>query len=191
MDIQRPISKQPIPKHAERVFRGKIFEVWQWEQQLFDGSLVVFEKLKRDDTVNVLPVVQGKILLTEQEQPGMEPFIGAAGGRIDEGETPLEAAERELLEETGHEADEFVLWDAVQQYDKIDWAIYTFVARGCRKVADLRLDSGEKIRLRPVTFDEFLEIVATDRYRDGEIALKIFRGRNSPETIERWRELFR
>lgn len=50
-------------------------------------------------TFVVFPVLpDGRILLTEQEQPGREPFIGACGGRIDEGEDALTAAKRELLE---------------------------------------------------------------------------------------------
>jgi 8-oxo-dGTP pyrophosphatase MutT (NUDIX family) len=44
----------------------------------------------------VLP--DGRIILTEQEQPGKEPFIAACGGRVDEGEEILTAAKRELLD---------------------------------------------------------------------------------------------
>src|SRR3989338_338565 len=113
MDIQRPQSKQPIPPHAKRVFQGVIFDVYQWEQEMFDGTRAIFEKLKRPDTVVVFPVLpDGKIILTEQEQPGKKPFIGATGGRIDEGEEVLAAARRDLLEESGYEASEFILWGA-------------------------------------------------------------------------------
>jgi 8-oxo-dGTP pyrophosphatase MutT (NUDIX family) len=67
------------------------------------------------------------------------------------GEDILTAAKRELLEESGYEADEFVLWDAQHPVIKIDWVVYTFVAKGLRKVADLRLDGGERITPRPVS----------------------------------------
>ena len=46
MEIQRPKSKQPIPENAKRVFKGIIFDVYQWEQELYNGSKAVFEKLK-------------------------------------------------------------------------------------------------------------------------------------------------
>lgn len=88
MEIPRPKSKQPIPDHAKKVFSGVLFDTYQWEQKMYDGSTAVFEKLKRPDTVVVFPVLgDGTVVLTEQEQPGKEPFIGAAGGRVDEGET--------------------------------------------------------------------------------------------------------
>lgn len=190
MNVQRPVSKQPTPSNAKRVFEGKIFDVYQWSQKMFDGSKVLFEKIKRDDTVNVLPVLDGKIILTKQEQPGTAPFIGAVGGRIDEGESPLEAAKRELLEETGFTTEEFVLWDAIQPVEKTDWAAYTFIAKKCRQIRNPKLESGEKIKLFPVSFEEFLAIVADEKYRDGEIALKILRALNNPQKIKEWRKLF-
>ncbi len=173
------------------VFQGKVFSVWQWEQEQFDGSIKVFEKVKRPDTVNVLPVTEeGKIILTEQEQPGMKSFIGCAGGVIDDGEDPLAAAERELKEETGYEANEFVVWDAVHPFSKVDWVIYTFIAKKAVRVADLALDAGEKIKLRFVTFDEFMDLVYDDNYRDTEIAFKVMRAKYDTNRFEELRRLF-
>ena len=137
MNIQRPISKQPIPDDAKRVFKGQIFDVYQWQQVMFDGKKTTFEKVRRTDTVTILPITaEGKIILTEQEQPGMPSFIGVLGGRIDRDESPLEAAKRELMEEAGMEANEFVLWYAEQFLEKTDWAIYSFVAKGCKTLEE-------------------------------------------------------
>ena len=174
MDIERPKSKQPIPAHAKRVFSGRIFDVYQWEQEMFDGTTEIFEKLKRPDTVVVYPILpDGRIILTEQEQPGKEPFIGATGGRVDDGEEILEAAQRELLEESGYKAEKYILWDAQQPIGKIDWAIYTFIAKGLTKGAGPDLDPGEKITLKPVTFDEFLEMGTNERFSEKAIALRL------------------
>ena len=35
-----------VPKQAKRVFKGVIFDVYQWEQEMFDGTKEIFEKLK-------------------------------------------------------------------------------------------------------------------------------------------------
>jgi len=190
MKIKRPISNQPLPKKAKKVFKGIIFEVYQWKQKMFDGSKETFEKLKRPDIVNVLPIFKGKILLTKQSQPGTKSFIGAAGGRIDRGETPLSAAKRELLEETGLKAGKFILWDNTQLYPKIDCAIYTFIAKDCQKVANLKLDSGEKIKLISLTFDQFLRVAAQKNYRDTEISLKLFQVSQDPKEIQKAHKLF-
>ena len=191
MNIKRPISKQPIPENAQKVFKGKIFDVYQWQQELFDGSKTTFKKVRRTDTVNVLPITDdGKIILTEQEQPGMPSFIGVLGGRIDRDESPLEAAKRELMEEAGMEANEFVLWYAEQFLEKTDWAIYSFVAKGCKTLEEQKLDSGEKIKLIYLTFDEFLDIVARDNYRDWDVSLKVLKALKNPQESEMLRKFF-
>jgi ADP-ribose pyrophosphatase len=191
MEIQRPKSKQPIPEHAKRVFRGILFDVYQWEQDMFDGSKTIFEKLKRPDTVVIFPVLpDGKILLTEQEQPGKEPFMGTPGGRIDDGEEVLTAAKRELLEESGYEAEKFILWDAQQPSHKIDYVVYTFIAKGLKKIADINPDGGEKITLKPVTFDEFIEISASKKFGEKETTFKLLEAQLNPNKKEELRKLF-
>ena len=169
-----------------------MFDVYQWEQEMYDGTMAVFEKLKRPDTVVVFPVLpDGRILLIEQEQPGgFGPFISAPGGRIDAGEDPLTAAKRELLEESGYEAEQYELWDARQPVNKIDWVVFTFIAKGLKQVADLHLDAGEKITPKPVSFDEFLEITVTERFSEKEVLLKLVEARLSAAKYEDLRKLF-
>lgn len=161
---------------------------------MFDGITETFEKLKRPDTVVVFPVLpNGKILLTEQEQPGKKPFIGATGGRVDEGEDILTAAKRELLEESGYEAEEFILWDAQHPTSKIEWVVYTFIAKGLKKVADLDLDAGEKIKLLPVSFDELMDIATNghDKFYEKEVIIKFYDAKLNPNKMEELKKLFK
>lgn len=162
-----------MPDDARLVHDGVIFKVYQWEQKLFDGSTATFEKLVRSDTVNVLPVKNNRILLTRQEQPGVSRFVGAVGGRVDAGEEPLDAAKRELLEEAGLESNDWVLYDAMQINEKIDWATYIYIARNCRAIASSNPDAGEKIELVEYTFEEFVQAVKRPNYRDIEITLTV------------------
>lgn len=175
MAISRPLSSQPIPPHANSVFKGQMFEVFQWPQVLFDGTSATFEKVKGTDTVSILPIVDGKILITEQQQPARETFFGVVGGRIDANETPLEAAQRELLEETGYRANHWQLWYSTQLLSQLDWAIYTFLAKECVKITEPKLEGGEEIKLLYLSFEEYLELIRDERYRDLELALKLLR----------------
>ena len=187
MDIRRPLPEQPIPDNAKRVFAGKLFDTYQWPQRLYDNTEATFEAIRRPDSVNVLPITkEGKIILTQQEQPGMKPFIGVLGGRVDGAESPLQAAKRELLEEAGLRAKRFDLWDATHIAEKVDWVVWTFIAKDCSKVSTQNVDGGEKIGLIEVTFDEYMDIVTQDTYRDTEIALKLLRlsARNKLGTVK-------
>ena len=190
MTIKRPISRQPIPIGARRVFKGKLFDVYQWEQKLFDGSIATFEKLKRPDTAYVIPITADrKLMLADQRQPGATPSIGLIGGRIEAGETPEQGARRELLEETGLIPGNLILWDSYQFLPKLDWAIYTFIAKNCRKIEDQYLDAGEDVKLITVTFDEFLDLVGQENFGDLEVALRVLRILTDPDRLSEMRHL--
>lgn len=176
MKIFKANSKQPIPKSAKRVFKGIMFDVYQWQQKMFDGTFQTFEKIKREDTAMVIPVTtDGKIILLKESQPGKKPFTALVGGRIGRNEKVLDAAKRELLEETGYEAREFIMFDSFQPVSKIEWNVYTFIAKDCKKVSEINPDSGEKIKLMPVSFEEFLKIVMSKEFNDTELTLKLLR----------------
>jgi ADP-ribose pyrophosphatase len=187
-DVSR---KSTIPEHAKCVFTGVIFDVFQWEQELYDGTKTTFEKLARPDTVTVYGILpDGKILLTEQEQPGKPAFVGPTGGRVDPGEDARTAAQRELREESGYEADEWILWATTEPISKMEWTIHTYVAKGLRKVSDQALDGGEKIALMPVTFDEFLDIATQDNFRETDVKLKVLEAKLDSEKMHALKTLF-
>jgi ADP-ribose pyrophosphatase len=189
MEVAKPISKQPIPPHATRVFKGVIFDVYQWEQEGYDGRVKIFEKLKRKDTALVIPITEGgKIVLAKQEQPGKAPFIGSIGGQIEEGEETLAAAKREMLEEAGYEATEWSLFSAVQPTSKLEWAVYTFIAKGCRKVAEQHLDGGEKIELLLLSFEEFVALVLDSEFSDPELRIRFLEAKLDPAKMKQIRE---
>ena len=182
MEIVRPQSKQPLPDHAKLVFKGKIFDVYQWEQEAYDGTKHTFEKIKRLDTAVVIPVLpSGKIIVSKQEQPLRPPFYGFLGGRIEEGEDPFLAAQRELLEESGYESTDWSLFSAVQPVTKIDWAIYTFIARASFKTHDPELDGGEKIKLLEVSFDEFIDMCAEGKLQEEDLTLAVLRAKTNQQ----------
>ena len=191
MAISRPVSRQPIPPEARKVFQGALFAVYQWEQELYDGSTAVFEKIQRPDTAYVIPVTDdGLLALAEQVQPGGTRSIGLLGGRIKDGESPEEGARRELLEEAGVVAARLELWDSYQFLPKLEWAIYTFVARGLRSVGGPSLDAGERINVIYASFDEFVALVARDEFGDLEVALRVLRLSHDPQRLEEIRRLF-
>lgn len=182
-----------IPKNAKCVFKGEIFDVFQWEQKMFDGSFKTYEKLKRRDSATVVAVTEDdKIILLDEEQPGRKPFLAVPGGQVDEGETPEEAARRELLEETGYEPRELVFWQRVRPYgEKIEWNAENWIARGCRRARDPIPDAGERITMHLMTFDEFINLVLeSDTFRSTEITREIIKALRKPDGLAQLRKLF-
>ncbi len=150
-----------VPKDAKKVFGGVLFDVYQWDQEMYDGSMAVFERLNRPNTVEtVLVTPENKIIIERQRQPDREDwFLSSVGGRIDEGEDPLVAAKREVLEESGYESDDWELLHVWRPTSKILWDDYVYVARGAQKVQEQELDGGEQIELMEVSFDELLDLI--------------------------------
>lgn len=192
MTIQIPKSRQPIPQHAQKVFDGELFEIWQWPQTMFDGSIATFEKAKRKQmSIGVIPITaDGKIIITEQEQPGIEKFLSFAGGMADTEEDPEMTAKRELLEETGMIADSITLWFATQPATKIEWPLFIFIAHNCTKVQEKMLDAGEKISIKEVDFDGFLEVAKLPEFRDKEIALRLFQATGKEGGLDEIKRIF-
>ena len=176
--------------NAKKVFTGKIFNVYQWEQEMFDGTKQTFEKLTRPDTASVIAVTkEGKILITDQEQPGTKKAFCLPGGRVDTGETPIETARRELREETGYAGDTWELFREFARYSKIDYCFYVYIARGVVRQVNPKLDPGEKIDVREASFNEFMDMVGDEKYEDHDLALHILRLHRDPVQFEAFRKL--
>jgi len=164
-----------IPKQAKQIFKGVIFDVYQWPQKMFDGNYETFEMLKRPDTVQIIATQKNKILMSRERQPHTGYFYSLFGGRVDKNEKPLAAAKRELLEESGLTTKNWKLISTEKPFNKVDWTIYTYVARDCKKINRQNLDSGEMIQVKIMSFDEFFEIVTASNFRGRDLALFLLR----------------
>lgn len=167
-----------IPENAKRVFEGIIFDVYQWPQNMFDGSVKTFEMLKRPNSSIVIPVVGDKILIQIEEQPGRtESFISLPGGGADPGEEPLVTAQREFLEETGYVSNDWFLWKHQQSYFKTEWNAYFFIARDCKFQQPPQFDPGEKITTKLLSFDEFIMLSEDPRFHETDLIIFLLRAR--------------
>lgn len=153
-------QKSIIPENAELMFSWVRSQIYQWDQEIYDGSQRRFELIRFIDGAFVLPILpDGRILLTRQEQPGRSEFISLPGGSFDSpDEDPLECARRELREETGHSSDSFSEWMVYHGTNNVYTQVHYYIARDCTQIWDIVWDGGERISLFTVSFDEFLEL---------------------------------
>jgi ADP-ribose pyrophosphatase len=160
-----PANARLVPQDAERVFKGQIFDVYHWQQKMFDGSYQTFEMLKRPDTIKVIAIKDGKVVILDQLQPDSpRAFFDLPGGRHDyEEETELDAAKRETLEETGMTFNDWRLISIEQPHSKIDWFVYLFLATGFEKQQEQNLDNGEKIKVELKSLDELKSLLNDSR----------------------------
>lgn len=155
-DRSLPQNAHLIPAHATQVFSGTIFDVYQWQQEMFDGSTETFEMLRRPDAALVIAIDGNQIVMQDEEQPGgIVEKDRLPGGRVEPGESSLEGAKREVAEELGHEYEKWALLEVTQPAIKIEWFVYVYVAVNKIKEFPTAHEPGEKIQTRLVSFGEF------------------------------------
>ena len=123
--------------------------------------------LKTRDWVNVVvETVEKKLLLIEQYRHGSQEIsLEIVGGVIDHGESPTAAARRELREETGYEATDFLTLGVVRPNPAIqNNRAFTVLARGARRIAEPQLEPFEDISMRLVSSKEIPRLIS-----DGKI----------------------
>ncbi|MEI6326798.1 MAG: NUDIX hydrolase [Candidatus Roizmanbacteria bacterium] len=186
------MPRNPLPSHAKKVFNGHIFDVYQWEQEMFDGSKAIFEKVSRPNIAIIIAVTEDhKIIIEHQDQPNNHGLISTPAGRIERGEDELVGAKRELLEETGYTSDDWHLWKVSTPNEKIQCDVHYFIARDCKLTGKQHLDAGEKIRLEFVDFETFLALSESDDFRDWILGRYIMQVRLHPDKLSAFRDLLR
>jgi len=159
MRTYTPPDFTPIPPEATCVFEGVIHDVYQWQQEQFDGSYTTFELLKRPDTVITIPVVGDELLLSQETQPHLGSFLNFPGGRHEHPEDDeLAAAKRELREETGYEFKTWKLLNAYQPLGHFSYITYIFLATDVLRVGEQSLDAGEQIEVVKMDFDSYTKM---------------------------------
>ncbi|MFA6073589.1 MAG: NUDIX domain-containing protein [Candidatus Woesearchaeota archaeon] len=177
-----------LPKNANKVFKGIMFDVYHWKQKQFDGSYKTFEAVKRKPSALIIATVRDKLMLMKEEQPFAGKFIGLAGGIVDE-KNPKKGALRELLEETGMKPEKLEFWKTDSFSKKVQWKTHYFIAKNCKKVAEQNLDmGGEKITPFLVTFEQFVDIVEKEDFRDRDFSNYIFRLKQNPKQLSKFKK---
>jgi ADP-ribose pyrophosphatase len=152
-----PDNAHLVPKNAKCVFKGVIFDVYQWQQEMYDGTYETFEMLKRPDTVLIIAIDNDEIIVLDEEQPnGIIRNSSLPAGRVDStDESILMAAQRELVEETGLQFAKWALLKVTQPQSKLEWFMYVYIATEKTGEIPTKHDVGEKITIKRVSFDEF------------------------------------
>lgn len=154
-------------KLSERIaYKGwRQIKVKQFE--LPDGQIAEFDILSSQSFVTVAAFTKiGEVILIRQYRPGPErELLSFCEGAIDPGETPVQAAHRELLEETGYTTLEMTfLKKRFSAYT--DQEQYFFLAQNCKLIQAPQPDDSEFLSVEIFPKDQLKKML-----RDPEGAL--------------------
>jgi ADP-ribose pyrophosphatase len=143
-----------VESHTVQLPDGRIIDDWSW--------------VIMPDYANVVAVTeQGRYLLFRQRKYAVEGIsLAPVGGYIDPGEGPRTAAQRELLEETGHSAPE---WIDLGHYpiagNRGVGTAHFYLALDARQVAEPDADDLEEQELLALTRDEVEAALDAGQFR--------------------------
>jgi ADP-ribose pyrophosphatase len=140
---QHALAETPLESDA--VYDGALLHVRRDRVRLPDGGASVREYIVHPGAVLVVPVLDDGRLIVERQfrYPLRRVFLEFPAGKIDAGESPLDTARREMVEETGYEVAR--LAPLATLHPVISYStetIHCFVGEGLRHVG-ARLDHGE------------------------------------------------
>jgi len=102
------MRKNPKVTNVHSVARSRVFNVESMDVEFSNGEKRVFERLnpRGNGAVLVVPMIdKDTVLMIYEFSAGTERYeLGLTKGKIDKGETPIQAASRELKEEIGYGA---------------------------------------------------------------------------------------
>lgn len=142
-----------------------------------DGSVMPFRYVGGGEAAVALAfTAQNQVVLTQQyRHPLRRTILDLPGGGIHEGETPQEAARRELSEETGYVAGSVQkLGHYAPLPGMIPHVCHVFVARDLTPGPN-NLDEHEVIDVVLVDWDEVVEMVLSNEAIDGPLSYAVLR----------------
>jgi len=163
MKAWKTLSRQVVLEHS------KYLKVENHKIELPDGRVIEdWPWVITPDFVNILAVTQGgEFLVFRQTKYGIEgTSLATVGGYIEPGEDPLSAAKRELLEETGYEAQK---WISLGQY-RVDsnrgaGSTHFYFALQAEKVKDVDSDDLEEQQMLFLSEPELESALLSNQFK--------------------------
>ncbi|TKH41871.1 ADP-ribose pyrophosphatase [Paenibacillus terrae] len=165
---EKTVSTQPI-------FEGKVISLQVDTVELPDGSTGKREIVKHPGAVAVLALNEGKMLVVDQYRQAMGRCeVEIPAGKLEKGEDPMEAAGRELREETGYTAKSLKLLHSFYTSPGFaDEIIHLYVAEEL-ELGEMEPDEDEFLELFEVTLEEAQSLIREGRISDAKTILAVY-----------------
>ena len=161
------------------LFQGRIFNVVERTQVGRSGKILKRQVVKHPGAVGIAPILpDGRVLLIEQYRVALQKTIfEIPAGTREVGEEPLLTATRELIEETGYSAGKIERLTAIYSSPGILQEELILYLATDLKPGESALEDGEKIELRPKTWDEIDAMIAAEEIVDAKTLVALLLAR--------------
>ena len=161
------------------IFRGRVVYLHVDDVELSNGDRSTREVVEHPGGVTVIPVDEnGDVWCVRQYRyPFGLHLLETPAGKLEPWEDPLECAVRELSEETGFEAEQFISLGCM--YPSPGYCretLYIYLALGL-KPGPAHLDPDEFLDVEKHSLSELLDMAMRDELRDAKTVLAVMKAK--------------
>ena len=167
------------PKDELVLYQSRIFKVIERTQVGRSGKLLKRQVIKHPGAVGIVPILSdGRVSLIKQFRVTFQDYIyEIPAGTLEPKEPPLDAAKRELLEETGYRSENVQFLSSIYTSPGIlQEELFIYLAMGL--VEDKSApEEGELIELMPMTWSEIDDLIESGLLHDSKSLSGIYLAR--------------
>lgn len=173
--LNRSSALDEVTISTKPIFEGKIITLQVDTVRLPDGKTATREVVRHPGAVAVLALHDGKMLVVDQfRQPMGRCEVEIPAGKLEPGEDPMEAATRELEEETGYRCGDIKLLQSFYTSPGFaDEIIHLYVTQDL-KMGEMSPDEDEFLELSEITLEEAYLYIKEGRISDAKTIMAVY-----------------
>ena len=150
--------------------KGRVFNLVKENYTLDNGVTSEMDFIQHPGAAAMVPMLNSNdVILIKQYRHALREFIWEIpAGTLDPAESPLNCAQRELIEETGYSAADWQQLGTITPLPGCsDERIHIFLASDLKR-AEQNLDDDELLNVHPMKLEKALQMILTGDISDGK-----------------------
>ena len=169
------MDKKEKRQNSEVIYQGRVINVTKDVVSCPNGETSIREIVHHRGGVGILFKLGDKFVFEKQYRYAFDDeVIEIPAGKLEEGEIPLPAAKREMLEETGYRPLEMVFLG--EMYPTVGYSNEVISLYYCDKAAkeERHLDSDENIDLFLLSLEEIDQLIQENKIKDSKSIAAVY-----------------